>query len=177
MYVYKYSVDVYLLCMIKVRVRWYTCSLWRMLQPLVNCCWSVSPSSSFLLTCIKTTTRNELARLGMGTIFLVGERAKRARRYLVMFMETRVLYVRLFLIRMRALVFCELNSREETEDFLAWAVKVPVDVTVNVAFSCLLFASFVLLQVLQQTCPGLLAASMQRISIGLLLIRKYNIFC
>ena len=23
----KYSVDVYLLCMIKVRVRWYTCSL------------------------------------------------------------------------------------------------------------------------------------------------------
>ena len=27
MYVYKYSVDVYLLCMIKVRVRWYTCSL------------------------------------------------------------------------------------------------------------------------------------------------------
>ena len=31
----------------------------------------------------KTTTRNELARLGMGTIFLVGERAKRARRYLV----------------------------------------------------------------------------------------------
>ena len=29
------------------------------------------PSSFFLLTCIKTTTRNELARLGMGTIFLV----------------------------------------------------------------------------------------------------------
>ena len=72
MYVYKYSVDVYLLCMIKVRVRWYTCSLRRILQPLVNCCCSVSPSSSsFLLTCIKTTTRNELARLGKGTIFLV----------------------------------------------------------------------------------------------------------
>ena len=52
MYVYKYSVDVYLLCIDKG--------------------WSVSPSSSsFLLTCIKTTTRNELARLGMGTIFLV----------------------------------------------------------------------------------------------------------
>ena len=40
-----------------------------MLQPLLNC--SVSPSSSFLLTSIKKTTRNELARLGMGTIFLV----------------------------------------------------------------------------------------------------------
>ena len=50
-----------------------------MLQPLVNCCCSVFPSSSsFLLTCIKTTTRNELARLGMGTIFLViiGERSE-----------------------------------------------------------------------------------------------------
>ena len=47
-------------------------------QPLVNCCCcSVSPSSSsFLLTCIKTT-RNELACLGMGTIFLViGERSE-----------------------------------------------------------------------------------------------------
>ena len=43
---------------------------------------------------------------------IIGERAKRARRYLVMFMETRdiyiYIYVRLFLIRMRALVFCEL---------------------------------------------------------------------
>ena len=44
----------------------------------------------------------------MGTIFLViGERAKRARRYLVMFMETRdilyiYIYVRLFLIPMRS---------------------------------------------------------------------------
>ena len=46
---------------------------------------------------------------------IIGERAKRARRYLVMFMETRdiyyVLYVRLFLIRMSALVFCQLSSR------------------------------------------------------------------
>ena len=42
-----------------------------MLQPLVNCCCCSVFSSSFLLTCIKTTTRNELARLGMGTIFLV----------------------------------------------------------------------------------------------------------
>ena len=30
-YVYKYSVDMYLLCMIKARVRWCTFSLWRML--------------------------------------------------------------------------------------------------------------------------------------------------
>ena len=27
MYVYKYSVDIYLMCMIKVRVRWCTCNL------------------------------------------------------------------------------------------------------------------------------------------------------
>ena len=31
LYVYKYSVHINLLCMIKVRVRWCTCSLWRML--------------------------------------------------------------------------------------------------------------------------------------------------
>ena len=31
MYVYKYSIDIYLLCMIKVRIRWCTGSLWRML--------------------------------------------------------------------------------------------------------------------------------------------------
>ena len=55
------------------------------------------------------TKRNDLARPVMGTIFLVsliGERGKRARRYLVMFMETRdiyiYIYVRLFLIRMCA---------------------------------------------------------------------------
>ena len=39
-------------------------------------------------------------------ISVIGERAKRARRYLVMFMETRdiyiYIYVRLFLIPMRA---------------------------------------------------------------------------
>ena len=34
MHVYKYSVDMYLLCMIKVRVRWCTCSQWRMLYNL-----------------------------------------------------------------------------------------------------------------------------------------------
>ena len=38
---------------------------------------SVSPSSSsFLLTYIQVTTRSELARLAMGTIFLVGERSE-----------------------------------------------------------------------------------------------------
>ena len=37
-------------------------------------------------------------------VHIIGERAKRARRYLVMFMETRdiYIYVRLFLIRMCA---------------------------------------------------------------------------
>ena len=29
--VYKYSVHIYLLCVIKVRVKWCSCSLWRML--------------------------------------------------------------------------------------------------------------------------------------------------
>ena len=42
---------------------------------------------------------------------IIGERAKRARRYLVMSMESRdiyiYIYVRLFLIPMRALVICE----------------------------------------------------------------------
>ena len=57
-------------------------------------------------------------------ILVIGERAKRARRYLVMFMETRDIYIDryvcLFLIRMRALVFCELNSRaRKRNDLLA----------------------------------------------------------
>ena len=29
MYVYKYSVDMHLLSMMKARIRWCTCSLWR----------------------------------------------------------------------------------------------------------------------------------------------------
>ena len=78
------------------------------------------------------------------------------------------------------------------EDFLAWAVKVPVEIAVEVASSSLLFSSFALysfsskcvqdyalhlLQLLQQKCPlrQQPAASMERISIALLLIRKYNI--
>ena len=44
-------------------------------------------------------------------LYIIGERAKRARRYLVMSMESRdiyiYIYVRLFLIPMRALVICE----------------------------------------------------------------------
>ena len=65
---------------------------------------------------------------------IIGERAKRARRYLVMFMETRdiyiYIYVRLFLIPMRAfslgypdppsVLACEFNSRaRKRNDFLA----------------------------------------------------------
>ena len=69
-------------------------------------------------------------------IYIIGERAKRARRYLVMFMETRdiynyiYIYVRLFLIPMRAfslgypdppsVLACEFNSRaRKWNDFLA----------------------------------------------------------
>ena len=33
MYVYKYSVDIYLLCMIKFRLRWCTRSMWTRLLP------------------------------------------------------------------------------------------------------------------------------------------------
>ena len=32
-YVYKFIVDIYLLCMIKFRVRWCTRSMWTMLLP------------------------------------------------------------------------------------------------------------------------------------------------
>ena len=69
-------------------------------------------------------------------------------------METRdiyiYIYVRLFLIRMRALVFCELNSRaRKRNDFLASLA--------NVSWT-------------------MLEASLERISIGLILIREYNIF-
>ena len=48
---------------------------------------------SNLLSFIQNNFSYELARPIMGTIFLVGERAKRARRYLVMFMETRDIYI------------------------------------------------------------------------------------
>ena len=58
-------------------------------------------------------------------MYIIGERAKRARRYLVMFMETRdiiYIYVRLFLIRMRTLVFCELNSRARNGTNQYWFI-------------------------------------------------------
>ena len=76
MYVYKYSVDVYLLCMIKV------IGLWRMSLSWVNflICGSVLfPSRYFvfensnLLSYIQNNSKNELARLAMETIFLVLE--------------------------------------------------------------------------------------------------------
>ena len=46
-------------------------------------------------------------------IIIIGERAKRARRYLVMFMEVRdiYIYVRLFLIRMCALSVLRINLK------------------------------------------------------------------
>ena len=49
MYLYKYSVDIYLLCMIKFMARWRIYSLWRMLLPrgkligLLLFCPSLSP--------------------------------------------------------------------------------------------------------------------------------------
>ena len=48
---------------------------------------------SNLLSYIQNNFSYELARPIMGTILLVGERAKRARRYLVMFMEVRDIYM------------------------------------------------------------------------------------
>ena len=88
-----------------------------MLQPLVNCCCSVSPSSfSFLLTCIKKTTRNELARLGMGTIFLVGERSEPLSRVFNDKPRDMVVSLRTYVsnthahVRMSVCVFCDRNS-------------------------------------------------------------------
>ena len=63
----------------------------------------------------------------------------------------------------------------ETEDFLAGAIKVPVEVAVEVASSPLLFASFAFSSFSRKFVMDY--ASMERISIGLLLIRKLHIFC
>ena len=69
------------------------------------------------------TKRNDLARPVMGTIFLVGERAKRARRYLVMFMETRdilcILCTSVSNTHARVSVLRIKFKSKETEDFLA----------------------------------------------------------
>ena len=75
----KYSVDMYLLCMIKARVRWCTCSLWRMFLPwvIVKSVVLFPPPFYFvfdisnLLSYIQNISSNDLARPVMGTIFLV----------------------------------------------------------------------------------------------------------
>ena len=64
------TIHIYLLSMIKVRVRWC------ILVVSGECCFcSVPPPIYFFFE----NSRNELTRPVMGTIFLVGERAKRAR--------------------------------------------------------------------------------------------------
>ena len=68
MYINKYSVDIYLLCMIKARVRWCTCSLWRMLL-LIGLLILLSPPPLYFVFDNSKTKRNDLARTVMGTIF------------------------------------------------------------------------------------------------------------
>ena len=77
MYVYKYSVDVYLFCMIKARVRWCTCRVENILTlgKLLSLwfCFllhSILISQTSYHTC-KIISSYELARPLMGTIFLV----------------------------------------------------------------------------------------------------------
>ena len=80
-------------------------------------------------------------------LLLIGERAKRARRYLVMFMEVRDIYniyMRLFLIRMCALSVLRIKFELRNGILSSLAVKVPVEVAVEVASSSLLFTSFAL---------------------------------
>ena len=69
MYVYKYSVDIYLLCMIKVRVRWYTFSLCENVITLGD--FILSPPPLYFVFENSKNKRNDLARPVMGTIFLV----------------------------------------------------------------------------------------------------------
>ena len=79
MYINNYSVHIYLLCMIKFRVRWCTCSMWKMLLPcgkligLLFCLLLSLLSNLFLKPNVRTykNSRNELARPVMETIFLV----------------------------------------------------------------------------------------------------------
>ena len=79
MYVYKYSVDMYLFCMIKARVRWCTCSLWRnviTLGKLLSLWFCFLHSILFLISqtsyhTYKIISSCELACPIMGTIFLV----------------------------------------------------------------------------------------------------------
>ena len=69
MYVYKYSVDIYLLCMIKVRVSVKNViTLSKLIGLLLLFCLPLLLLSINVHT---KNTRNELARFVMGTIFLV----------------------------------------------------------------------------------------------------------
>ena len=78
MYVYKYSVDIYLLCIIKIRVRWCTCSLENVitLGKLIGLLLLFCPPTSLFCFLKLKNTRNELARPVMGTIFLVTQRMR-----------------------------------------------------------------------------------------------------
>ena len=79
MYVYKYSVDMYLLYMIKARIRWCTCrvenvltlgkllSLWFCF--LLHYIFFLISQTSYRT--YKIISSNELARPVMGTIFLL----------------------------------------------------------------------------------------------------------
>ena len=79
MYIYKYSVDMYLLCMIKARIRWCTCTVENVLTlgKLLSL-WFCFLLHSIVFVVSQTSYRtykiissNELTRPVMGTIFLV----------------------------------------------------------------------------------------------------------
>ena len=79
MYVYKYNFDMYLLCMIKARIRWCTCRVENILTlgKLLSL-WFCFLLHSILFSISQTSYRSykiissyELARPVMGTIFLV----------------------------------------------------------------------------------------------------------
>ena len=77
MYINIASVNIYLLCMIKVRVRWCTCSLWRMLAitlgKLIGLLFSFCHPLLSIIYVFENSKnkRNDLARPAMGTIFRV----------------------------------------------------------------------------------------------------------
>ena len=77
--------------MIKVRAKWCTCRENDITLSKIDRSVVVLPPLYFGLE-NSTNTRIELADPVMGTIVLVGERAKRARCYLVMSMESRDIY-------------------------------------------------------------------------------------
>ena len=89
---------MYLLCMIKARIRWSTCRVENILTlgKLLSLWYCfLLHSILFLISQIsyrtyKIISSYELARPIMGTIFLVGERAKRARHSQVCSIENRI---------------------------------------------------------------------------------------